>query len=182
MGSTWGMWMRDDPIFDTATRLAGDDPHVWLRGVAELDRLAVQELRRQMDGRGRDPSEDRLALGNVRRTLRPYRDRLLVLLPRPEMVDPPALARLCRLAGYSRDPRFKAPLRRIFQGSQAEEIQDAAAIGLGLLGDASGIDRLRALATRPETTDDSSKNAEKREALWALDAIEEASAQSESRD
>jgi hypothetical protein len=62
-----------------------------------------------------------------------------------QSTDAPTLALLCRLAGHTRNQQFIAVLAKLGEHADAE-VQDAAAIGLGLLGDLRARDRLQRLA------------------------------------
>ena len=75
-----------------------------------------------------------------RKMLKPLVDPLQRLLRTAGEAE--ALTLVARLAGHSGDPRFRDDLAKLLDHPQSQ-VQDAAAVGLGLLGDPRGIERLR---------------------------------------
>ncbi len=140
MGSKWGMMLSRNSAHPVGLLLEGDDSQVWRRGLAALNDEARGSARRV--ARDRDGARLRQARGDARRAIKPHVGRLASLFPRAN--DPAGLPLLCRLAGYSGDDRFVEPMRRLLD-HPSDDVRDGAAIGLGLLGDASVAPRLRAI-------------------------------------
>ncbi len=67
------------------------------------------------------------------------------------------LARLCLLAGYSGDERLVEPLKARLDHPD-DAVRDAAATGLGLLGNSAGRARLEAIIARPDPSDAAAKS------------------------
>jgi HEAT repeat protein len=109
----------------------------------------------------------------IRQLVRPHGDRLVALFPKAEEAGPRELARLCLLAGYSGDERLAAPLKpRLDHPDDA--VRDAAAIGLGFLGQGDGRARLESIVARPEPSDAAAKaeaNRRKTDAKRALHVL-----------
>jgi hypothetical protein len=143
MGRTRMMFLADSPLFPPEVLLRSDDRAVWSYGLAALNRY----LREQVLRGGSLLPEKGQPLGSPSAlALRDYRDRLAVLLTRAGDVDD--LVLLCRLAGYTQDARLIEPLAGLLS-HEDQGVQDAAAIGLGLLGDARGRQRILAIIERP---------------------------------
>ncbi len=124
MGSTWGRFYDRSPLFPVELLLANRD-----RAIIEVGLI---ELNRNLE---RKPDEWDQAIEE----LVPHRERLEQLIGAEQ--SPRAMALLCRLIGITQDRSLKARIDP-FLNHQDAEVQDAAAIGLGLLGDSDGRDRL----------------------------------------
>ena len=156
MGSFWGMYMNTESPYPIESLLAGDDPQVWRRGLAVLDDEAgTSSLRRNVHNRD-NPTIDQKTWGAIHRALRPHSDHLAPLFPRAAEAGPRILARLCLLAGYSGDQRLVEPLKARLD-AQDDAVRDAAATGLGLLGNRDGRARLEAIIARPDPSDAAAK-------------------------
>lgn len=146
MGSSWGSFMRTDPPYAFEQLLGAEEPRVWQYGVklleAEVRRVEYRGFRHY------DPDEKDQRV----EILKPHVESLRRLLRARDY--PEALAVAARLAGYSGDARLRDELARLLDHPQPE-VQDGAAIGLGLLGDARGLGRLRPILARllPEEDD-----------------------------
>jgi len=146
MGSLWARYTfrRDEPPFTAEQLLAGDDPGTWKVGLGVLQKKArAFELfddehfdQRRMD-RGR-----KSRLGK----LRPHCPRLAAILG--ETADPGLLADTCRLLGHAGDPELIDALA-VHLTDERDLVKDGAAVGLGLLGDDRGLERLVAILERP---------------------------------
>jgi hypothetical protein len=172
LGSLWGRFGDSRPQYPVSLLLAGEDPAVWGRGLAALNDPIARAIQRSGPRKPDEVAHSKFR-GEVRRSLRPHRDRLLALFPVAADRDPRGLVPLCRLAGYSGDDRMAAPLRRLLDHPR-EDVRDAAAIGLGLLGDGPAAGRLRAILDRPTPDDPDASSAAlelKREASRVLQEI-----------
>jgi HEAT repeat protein len=136
--------------------LAGDDPEVWRRGLAVLDYEAGMGSARRSIVDSDDPTFDEKTWGDIHRVLRPHSDRLAALFPRAAEAGPHELARLCLLAGWSGDDRLVEPLKARLDHPD-DMVRDAAATGLGLLGNSDGRARLEAIIARPDPADAASR-------------------------
>jgi RNA polymerase sigma factor (sigma-70 family) len=177
MGSRWGTFGDHSPPFSIDLLLAADNPSVWRRGLAALNDAVRSALGRASAYRPDQAELTPAARGEVRRVLKPHRDRLGALLR--EASDTDGLTLLARLAGYSGDERLREPLRRLLDHPR-DDVRDAAAIGLALLGDNSGAARLRAFLDRPPPADPSASRAfaeRKADAALALKSIDGAGAE-----
>jgi WD40-like Beta Propeller Repeat len=153
MGSKWGMFIDVTSPFPIESLLAGDDPEVWRRGLAVLDYAIGRELHyRYAD----DLVLNKKTWGEIHRILRPNSDRLAALFPKAAQAGPRELARLCLLAGYSGDGRLVGPLKARLDHPD-DTVRDAAATGLGLLGNIDGRARLEAIIARPDPADQAAK-------------------------
>jgi WD40-like Beta Propeller Repeat len=173
MGSLWGMFMDTTSPYPIESLLAGDDPEVWRRGLAVLDSEVGRALTRENMGNWDDPTIDEKTWGEIHRLVRPQGDRLAALFPKAADAGPRELARLCLLAGYSGDERLVGPLQARLEHPD-DMVRDAAATGLGLLGNSDGRARLEAIIARPDPADAVSKaEADQRraEAKRALNLI-----------
>ncbi len=173
MGSRWGMYVHTKPPYPIESLLAGDDPQVWCRGLAVLDDEAGTSSSRRNIYRPGDPTIDQNTWGAIHRVLRPHSDRLAALFPIAPEAGPRVLARLCLLAGYSGDERLVEPLKARLDHPD-EAVRDAAATGMGLLGNSDGRARLEAIIARPDPSDAAAKseaNQRKAEAKLALKVI-----------
>lgn len=139
------MWMtfisEDKRLFPVEQMLeAPDDPQLRTMGLRALNQdIRDRKMRYELfsDERDRQRAQER---GWTRvQQLAPHLGRLESLLGKTD--DPEALALLCRLLGHSGEKRFVEPLKRLLADSRPT-VRDGAAIGLGLLGDAAGFDRL----------------------------------------
>lgn len=164
-GSMWEWPHYPESIFPIEQYLGSDDPKIWKVGLDELDgdvrSMYYYELFRW------DESERAVKEGKTRaKTLAPHMARLEALLKKAD--DPGVLSYLCRLLGHSGERRFRNRIKPFLDHPQPA-VRDAAAVGLGLLGDASGFRRLRALFNRPKPSD---RDHVAREALakWQTDA------------
>jgi WD40-like Beta Propeller Repeat len=173
MGSRWGMYVNTKSPYPIESLLAGDDPQVWCRGLAVLDDEAgTSSSRRRIHNRD-DPTIDQKTWRAIHRVLRPHSDRLAALFPKAPEAGPRVLARLCLLAGYSGDERLVEPLKARLDHPD-EAVRDAAATGLGLLGNSDGRARLEAIIARPDSSDAAAKSEadqRKAEARRVLDLI-----------
>jgi hypothetical protein len=174
MSRLWLSYVGSAPRFPIASLLAGDDPAVWHVG---LDAIA-DEVRDHLI-RGRDPYDTdaititRVGWDRVRRVVRPHVDRLAGLFPLVSTRAPHDLPALCRLAGDSGDARFIALLKPWLDEPRVD-VADSAAIGLGLLGEATAAPRLRAIAARPlpgQLEADQELETRKHEAARALQVL-----------
>lgn len=147
MGSLWGRYYGRSPLFSFEQMLAAEDARVWAQGLRLLDEHLHREvIRREVMlkeyGKPSEPTRNS--------TLRPHLQRFEHFFKVDE--DAEALAVLCRLAGHSGDKRFVAIMLPLLQ-HKSETVQDAAAIGLGLLGNSAGRNRLELIQNLPSPTD-----------------------------
>jgi HEAT repeat protein len=162
-GSLWASYMDRGPAFSHEQLLAADDSRVWGRAA----RWLYGELRENGLDRGglertwRDRSSTRTDL------LKPHLDQFERLLLRTESAEP--LCFVARLAGHSGDPRFEAPLAALLEHEMVD-VCDAAAIGLGLLGDPRGVGRLPSVLRRPMPEDKEDWFARQAVESWQTDA------------
>lgn len=163
MGSRWGTFFHRGPWFSYEQLLAAEDPRVWGHGVRSLHTKLRDE------GLERDDLGDwwREHDGKRREMLEPHLDQLHRLLRTAD--DAEAQAPLARIAGHSGDGRFSDDLAKLLDHGQAE-VQDAAAVGLGLLGDARGLERLRPILRRPLPEDKKDYQARGEVESWHIDA------------
>jgi hypothetical protein len=172
MGSRWGMYMDATSPYPVESLLTGEDPEVWRRGLAVLDN-AIGGRRRGFVHDPDDPTIDEKTWGAIHRIIRPHGDRLAALFPNAEEAGPRELARLCLLAGYSGDDRLVGALK-LRLDHQDDMVRDAAATGLGLLGNSAGKARLEAIIARPDpaaAADKSEADQRKAEARMALKVL-----------
>jgi hypothetical protein len=141
MGSTWGRYADFSPLFSFAQFLEGNDPRVWKVGIQELNHHLRQRIIPHETRHVSDAFVVRNGLTR-RQSLAPHVARIEVLLGK--LQDAEALALLCRLAGHTGDKQLVKRLLPLLNDPRPE-VQDAAAIGLGLLGDPRGADRLPAI-------------------------------------
>jgi hypothetical protein len=156
MGSKWGMIMDVTPSYSIASLLAGDDPEVWRRGLAVLDYAAGTGSARRSIVDPDDSTFNENTWSEIHRILRPHSDRLAALFPKAAQAGPRELMRLCLLAGYSGDERLAGPLKSRLEHPD-DMVRDAAATGLGLLGNSDGRPRLEAIIARPDPADEAAK-------------------------
>lgn len=153
--STWTRKLRftnygwDGPIFPPQALLDAQDPRVRAAGVRAFE---AEMRQRWSQNTWVNVRTGRVEVKDGYRTtqLKPHLDWLAERLAATE--DPPSLGFLCRLAGHSRDPRYVPALTALL-GHPHESVRDAAAIGLGLLGDAAGRARLQLIIDRPAPGD-----------------------------
>jgi hypothetical protein len=165
MGSRWAMLANEDPLFEARTLLNSRFPAVRELGLQQLYQEQwpnASELF-AVDSRG-----DR----DIVEGLAPYINTLNgVLTGKNGDNTPTALATACRLAGFSQEETFIAPLRELLH-HDSSDVRDSAAIGLGLLLQDDGILRLRELASqRPPDADPASHpyaTFRAEEIQWAL--------------
>lgn len=142
-------------------------PRVREAGWHQLERTTGIEAYRHFECS--DRNHDAPAL---RQAYAPYQPFLTSILSEKSDDTDTAIASACRQAGLSQNPELIDRLRaRLHNGS--DQIQDSAAIGLGLLGQRDGSDRSRKLANEP-IPDDASLNAKRQiqtEARWALEKL-----------
>ncbi len=147
MGSHWGRFMNRSPLFSFEQLLAAEDTDTWKCGLVLLD----DHIHREVMPRERLNEELRIRRGEIRATaLQTHLDRFEQLFQQAK--DPDGLAHLCRLAGHSGDKRFVEPMLGLLKHPN-ETVQDGAAIGLGLLGNPAGADRLPPILQRPMSND-----------------------------
>jgi len=152
MGSTWGRFMNIDPIFQPDTLLSSKFALVRQVGFRQLYVDQWRDIQRQFERRARGSSDRRVIDALAR-----YRSSLAFVLSGQHGDSDETLAIACRLAGFSENRDFVAPLRSLLNHDSAI-VRDSAAIGLGLLGANDAVDRLRELAADGEPTTDSSSN------------------------
>jgi hypothetical protein len=170
MGSAFATFFDYSPLFPYEQMLAAGHSRVWKTGLNELNAHLRREVMREelFDDdvfRGDAPRQTRA------KTLMPHRDQLAALLERAE--DPDGLAWLCRLAGHSGDDQFVSLMLPLLK-DPSDDVKDAAAIGLGLLGKADGTERLEAIIGTAMPKDDSARHVTeqlKTDAALALGAI-----------
>jgi hypothetical protein len=163
MGSCWGHFAREEPPYPLDQLLDADDPTVWGYGASLLEK-DVYNKRAHWAMRDYG-AEDEKSL--IIEPLKPHLDRFQRLLKIQD--QPEGLAIVARLAGYSRDKRFHDALAGLLNHPHPA-VKDAAAIGLGFLGDAQGMDRLRAILARPLPDDDRGE-VRWEEERWQNDAV-----------
>ncbi|QDT21383.1 M56 family metallopeptidase [Gimesia chilikensis] len=164
VGSTWGMFtgfhFQDFPPEDLLASRYAEIREIGLQGIYFKH---VREIERQFR---RDGHSQRL-----HREMKNYRDGLQQILSGKQDDVPAAIALACRLAGFSESTAFQAPLQGLLH-DPSQNVRDSAAIGLGLLGQADAIDRLRELAAQPEpdqeTVTDQLERYTRQHATWAL--------------
>ena len=164
VGSTWGtltgFHFQD---FPPENLLASRYAEIREIGLQSIYFQHVREIERQFR---RDGHSQRL-----HREMKNYRDGLQQVLSGKQGDAPAAIALACRLAGFSENADFQAPLRALLQ-DRLQSVRDSAAIGLGLLGEKDAIDRLRELAAQPqpdkETVTDQLERYTRQHATWAL--------------
>lgn len=152
MGSLWGRLGSGETPYPIESLLGGDDPEVWRRGVAALDSAVNVESRRGNRRADGSADLDEKSWGAIHRILRPHAARLAALVPKARTAGPGELARLCLLLGYAGDPQLIEPLKAQVEHPD-DRVRDAAAIGLGLLGDRSSRNRLESIVARPDPPD-----------------------------
>jgi len=135
----------DGAILPLEKYVDAEDERAVLYGVLALERdvrrNGVEQLFRQWR-HDRDPHEG--STPNAR--LAPHVGRLEILLSRadtPDLIDP-----LLRLLGHSGDPNVLAIIRP-FLSHPDKRVREAAAIGLGLLGDSAGQELLPEILAEP---------------------------------
>lgn len=138
MGSTWARYSTSDPVFPFERLLASAERDVWVSGLHELYDEYSRDIVRQNKPRG---NHRRHALANAFSPFRPHFERLF-----DQGRDVEGLGLLCRLAGHSGDTSYVPQLVVLLKHNDPS-VQDAAAVGLGLLNDRRAIDRIRELAT-----------------------------------
>ena len=161
MGSTWGSIIEKGPVFTYEQLLTAEDPRVLKRALGWLqgDLRGLDE--RDLGGHWSDKSSAKIAL------IKPYLDRLERLFKQPLEADFTCL--VARLAGRSGDPRFRESFLALLEHEDAN-VCDAAAIGLGLLGDSRGVDRLAPVLRRPMPEDTKDWVAKHAVLSWQTDA------------
>ncbi len=149
MGSTWGTYLTQYPIYSIEELLAADHPGCWRTGLQELDRrLREETLRRGLLDGPRD-WKDQVAENKTHTDkLQPYVDRLLQIVAAAE--QPTVLSAAARLLGFAGDPRAVEVLSALLH-HQNESVRNDVAISLGLLGNDAGISQIEAaiLASEP---------------------------------
>jgi len=167
LGSTWGSFSLEDPLFEPSLLMGSRFPAVRHIGVRQIYREQYRDLTRQFTSRDRGE--------RALEALAPHKAVLKFILSNSNGDEEEAIAIACRLAGFSQDPEFTPSLRTLLSHS-SEQVKDSAAIGLGLLGNADGLERLQALAARSvqesSPTDHPFANRSSEEAQWALERLE----------
>lgn len=161
VGSMWGRYLNEEPVFPIDRLLACRHAEIWRAGLYELSRAGRLDYLRRDEGR---PERQRSAAAGA---LAPYRadfERLLV-----EGEDVEGLAFLCRLAGHSGDATHEVRLVELL-GHPDPSVRDGAAIGLGLLRNPRGRERIQTLFDRQP------KGPLAADARMALDRLKEESA------
>jgi Tol biopolymer transport system component len=166
IGSKWGSIFITSPLFPLEQLLRADDPPTWRSGLAKL------EDKLEEDGLDEDIWDPH---GNMHlhrpppvQTLASYLERIQTLLR--ESDDAEGLVLLCRLSGRSGEKQLVEDLARRL-GDPRPAVQDAAAIGLGLLGDPRGLDRLGPILVRRPAKDAQAETLLQRDAMVALAKI-----------
>jgi len=162
-GSTFARYMRHTPLFTYEQMLDAEHPSVWQVALRRLNyEIRREAMRRELFDddiiRGEAPRQTRAKI------LLPHRERLSALFQRAEDAD--ALSLLCRLAGHSGDKRLVEPMRPLLNHAH-RDVQDGAAIGLGLLGDGAGSERLSKILAGAKADDG---EARKGTDEWKTDA------------
>lgn len=172
IGSFWGNLVDRGVPFDVETLLAADDPGCWpvaLRTIGDQVEEALDHGLLGREHRWRDQVAEHETPADL---LMPYVDQLLEIVAQAEA--PGTMSTAVRLLGYSGDERAIAPSRRLL-GHEEEEVQDAAAIALGMLHRDEGLSRLDEILSRPEPSGDDPRHRvkynTKRDALIALATI-----------
>jgi hypothetical protein len=165
VGSRWGTAVDTSPLFPVEQLLDADDPPTWRIGLAQLESQVerADPFRDIWDSRSRSRRRPPPA-----QILAPYLDCLQTLLR--ESDDAEGLVLLCRLSGRSGEKRLVEDLARRL-GDPRPAVQDAAAIGLGLLGDPRGLARLGPILARRPAQDVRSEMTVQRDAMVALAKI-----------
>jgi hypothetical protein len=138
VGSTWGRFYSDSSVFPIDRLLASSQPEIWRAGLSEFYRVNWTEFLRRNERR---TERYRSYAAKALAPLRPHFERLFA-----EGKDPEGLALLCRLAGHSGDRTYEPRLIELLNHSD-ESVRDSAAIGLGMLRNSKGVDRIRRLAS-----------------------------------
>lgn len=125
MGSTWGRRMITEPEFSSKLLLSSRYAQVRLAGLRQLYRNQWHDINRHFERRRDD--------NRLTQAFAPYRADLARIVSATNGDSDEAIAIACRLAGYSRDPEFIEPLRRLLN-HESSRVRDGATIGLGLLG------------------------------------------------
>jgi hypothetical protein len=155
-GSFMGTFIDFSPLFPFEQMLAADDPRVWKTGLAELSQALHREMIKVELSHPRDHQRN-VSLGLTRqKKLAPHLGRLEAILKLTG--DPEGLALLCRLAGLSGEKRLIELLARRLEDPRPMA-QDAAAVGLGLLGDGRGLKRLAPILQRPAPQESHARQA-----------------------
>jgi len=145
-GSRMMTFMDRAPTIPIVQLLNSSSPEIIQIGLEELYRDARLNIRIR---------ERNLIHRNQRliASIAPYSNRLEELFTLP--LTPDSLALLCRLAGHSGQPRF-VPLLNDLRNHPNAEVQDSAAIGLGLLGYSRERSRLQAIYARTKEIEEPS--------------------------
>ncbi len=179
MGSRWGMFGIDDPLFETADLLASRASVVRQLGLQQLYHEQWPDSSKYFSTeRGGDP--------DYLRQLKPHRNTIKSILVRAAVPaaaldssrEPDthretelAIAIACRIAGFTDDEQFASLLSPLLL-HESEIVNDSAAIGLGLLGDVSGLERLTKLAVQRPVASTSNRSFyatfRQEEIDWAL--------------
>jgi beta-lactamase regulating signal transducer with metallopeptidase domain len=169
MGSRWGMYLSRSPVFTPPTLLGSTYPEIRLAGLRELYRSSEHDADKVFERRNRGRHDLRIV-----EALLALRGLLQSVLSSASKDSEEAIAIAARLAGLSEDQQFVESLRPLLNHS-SEQVRDSAAIGLGLLGNSEGIDRLQLLAEKPAPEHRAGMHPFERrtptEAKWALSVI-----------
>jgi len=172
LGHAWhrGRWMslgrgKGDTVFPVDRLLAGDDPRVWKVGLDALDAtMRGKRMEYELFSNERDYRRA-VKRGWLRSaTIGPHAPRIAQLLRAED--DPDALALAGRLLGHAGQQEWADDLAGLLSHS-SDVARDGAAVGLGLLGDDRGLERLAPVLGRalPEE-----REARKAMYRWHTDA------------
>lgn len=139
VGSMWGRFMDDGPVFLIDRLLASPHVEIWRAGLYALYRDGRTGYLRVNE---QHPERQRSEAAQVLGRYRSHFERLLV-----EGQDVEGLGLLCRLAGHSGDAAYESRLVELLDHPELS-VREGAAVGLGLLGNPRGRGLIRTLLDR----------------------------------